>query len=430
LINRFWLPAVPDFHSEQPGASSDSHSDERKNNIMQNQFRLDDLLARDVVPQWFEGVALVQLVCRHLRGQGLDKSSFPRPDHILIATGGSLTITGGSDEKPVEAAAHVLGLMLGSDVPVRLRLSISQATATGGYATLAEFSEALAYFERPNPEAIVESFRHRALTAARREIAPPVRLEAPRVNEKQSATLPPAPPSRVSRLAVIVATFLGLVCASIWAIHHGLTDVLKPKVVMAETAERTEMASEPTTNDVIAPARAPRRESTSIAAPAVRPVEQRRSEEKPALDLTPQLQVYATTVSYSYPESLAPAAVANFPATTQVELVTSDDVVLVDRDQNTLGKIYSQADTQVTVPVTVYPKLPHDAPGTPVTGRTILELTIAADGLVERVKMLTAPRNIHEFMLLSAAKAWRFEPARLNGRPVRFRQTLTLTPMP
>ena len=32
--------------------------------------RLDDLLARDVVPQWFEGVAVIQLVCRQLRPPG------------------------------------------------------------------------------------------------------------------------------------------------------------------------------------------------------------------------------------------------------------------------------------------------------------------------------------------------------------------------
>ena len=50
-------------------------------NIMQNQFRLDDLLARDVVPQWFEGVAVVQLVCRQLRGK-----EAPRPDSRIPRT--------------------------------------------------------------------------------------------------------------------------------------------------------------------------------------------------------------------------------------------------------------------------------------------------------------------------------------------------------
>jgi hypothetical protein len=52
---------------------------------------------------------------------------------------------------------------------------------------------------------------------------------------------------------------------------------------------------------------------------------------------------------------------------------------------------------------------------------------IAPDGLVERVYLRTTPRDIHEFMLLSAAKAWRFEPALRDGRPVRFLHSVALT---
>src|SRR5215510_9980075 len=111
---------------------------------MQNQFRLQDLLARDVVAQWFEGVAVVQLICRQLRASGRETEGFPHPEDILIAPGGSVAVAGGSDGSPVEAAAHVLALMLGAGVPVRSRLAVTQATATdGGFATLTEFSEAL-----------------------------------------------------------------------------------------------------------------------------------------------------------------------------------------------------------------------------------------------------------------------------------------------
>jgi hypothetical protein len=393
--------------------------------IMQNQFRLDDLLARDVVPQWFEGVAVVQLICRQLRGQGLGNSGFPRPEHIFVAVGGSVTTIGGSDEKPVESAAHVLGLMLGNDVPVRLRLSISQATAPdGGYASLAEFSEALAYFERPNPEAIVESFRQRAMSAARREVAPPVRIEASPVREKHPAPVPIAAPSRVSRLALIAATFSALACASIWLIGHRVPN---GQPAIAEAIETTEPTEQPRTKDIVA-ASAQQRSIIASDAAATRHVDAREATPKAAFEPAPELEVSATTLSYAYPESLPAAAIALFPATTPI-VFTSDDLVTVDPAEKTSDRIYSQGDPQVTVPVSVYPKLPNETPGTRA-GRTILELTIAADGLVERVRMLTAPRNIHEFMLLSAAKAWRFEPARLDGRPVRFRQMLALTPMP
>ena len=396
---------------------------------MQNQFRLDDLLARDVVPQWFEGVALVQLICRQLRAQGLENASFPSPDQILVATGGSTTATGGSDDKPVEAAAHVLGLMLGNDVPVRLRLSISQATAPdGGYTSLAEFSEALAYFERPNPEAIVEGFRQRAMAAARRHIAPPVRLETPAVKEAQTAPAPAAARPRVSRVALIAATFAAVACGSIWLIGQSVGNGQSATEAIAEKPESVEATKHTRTKNITAAA-AQQHSVNSLSAPTTQHVEANDSSAKSVVARTPELQVVARTLSYAYPESLPLAAVAQFSSTSTAELVTSDAVV-VDPVERISNRIYSQADSQVTVPVSVYPKLPNEPPGPRVANRTLLELTIAADGLVERVRMLTAPRNIHEFMLVSAAKAWRFEPARLDGRPVRFRQTLALTPMP
>ena len=399
-------------------------------NIMQNQFRLDDLLARDVVPQWFEGVAVVQLVCRQLRVEAGAASGFPHPENILIAPGGSVTITGGSDGKPVAAAAHVLGLMLGYDVPVRLRLSISQATATdSGFANLTEFSEALAYFERPNPESIVEAFRQRAMIATRREITPRVQTDAAPVIEKQPAPLPQPRRRRVSALAVIAAGGAVLACAAVWLIDNGGTGLLTPKVMPAETAEGTPATGQLTPKRTTAAAAERQAERVSRTAPTsgrMEPVPP-RSVRAPA----PDVQVVATTLSYGYP-TLSPGSnfatyVSNLPTTIPGEFVTAHDVVAVEPTEVASDRIYSQADEQVTFPLSVYPKFPTDTPVGPGAGRTTLELTIAANGLVERVRMLTAPRNIHEFMLLSAAKAWRFEPARIGSRPVRFRQRITLT---
>ena len=100
-----------------------------------------------------------------------------------------------------------------------------------------------------------------------------------------------------------------------------------------------------------------------------------------------------------------------------------------EKRQDDRTRIYSKADSDVTLPLSVYPKLPPEQSGVDTSSRTMLELTIAANGLVERVRMLTAPRNVHEFMLLSAAKAWRFEPAKVGDRAVRFRHMVVLTAM-
>jgi outer membrane biosynthesis protein TonB len=150
----------------------------------------------------------------------------------------------------------------------------------------------------------------------------------------------------------------------------------------------------------------------------------------PAGEAAPALQVSGWTVSYNYPElSLAVPAEGEEPIGVGVSGTSGDQETDVEAEP-VADRIYSKADRDVTLPLNVYPRLPPEPPGVNPAARTILELTITTDGLVERVKMLTAPRNIHEFMLLSAAKAWRFEPATIGGRPVRFRHTLALTAMP
>jgi hypothetical protein len=392
---------------------------------MQNQFRLDNLLARDVGPEWFEGVAIVQLVCRQLRAEGRE-SAFPHPENILIGVGGSITITGYSDANPVQTAAHVLGLMLGNDVPVRLRLAVSQATAAdGGFASLAEFSEALAYFERPNPEGIIEAFRQRAVLASPRDIAPAVRVDAAPAPEKKPISTPPVPRRHVSPVAVGLATFAVLVGASAWMNRAKLADLLTPTVAGAESAESAAPTARSSTKSATTVASVQHHNNTVSAGPTTRVTPSIRAA-RTILPAPPELQVVATTLSFRYPTTLPSESVVELPELTE-------PVVVAFRDVHTLAtedRIYSQADPQVTVPLSVYPKFPNDPPAASSPRGTTLELTIAADGLVERVRMLTVPRNIHEFMLLSAAKAWRFEPARIDGHPVRFRKLMTLTAIP
>ena len=396
---------------------------------MQNQFRLDDLLARDVVPQWFEGVAIVQLVCRQLRAEGRE-SVFPNPADILIVPGGSLAIAGGSDGKPVQTAAHVLGLMLGNDVPVRLRLAASQATATdGGFATLTEFSEALAYFERPNPESIIEAFRQRALMARPRETAPAVRVDAGPAVENPTAPAPPAPRRSVSRLAVAIAMLSVFAAAFVLAVGGKLPDASILKIAAAESSETAAPAAvHGGPKSASAATSRPNRDNAVSAAPTTRQVSPAVPRVRSILPAPPALQVVATTLSYQYPTVLPYERVIEVPETPRLEVVPV--AAIKNPDSEMMDRIYSQADPQVTLPLSVYPKFPIDSLRTSVSGGTTLELTIATNGLVERVRMLTAPRNIHEFMLLSAAKAWRFEPARIDGRPVRFRQLMTLTATP
>jgi hypothetical protein len=384
-----------------------------------SQLRLDDLLARDVAVEWFEGVAVLQLTCRALRGQDRSGSGFPGAADILVGPGGTIGISGqpraGND---VQSAAHLLARMLSEDVPVRLRLAVSQATATpSAYAGLAEFSAALEYFERPDAEAIVDALRQRAMLAAPRQVAAQSRFDAPAADEERSTSRTAVASRRSNRLALVAVAIAAVACASVWLLGGARTSLFasrekveeRPQIPAAHMATRALRKSHPrhasTPSDVSVPGTPELRvEATPVVA---------AGGSDSAAD--PQARDELPSVNYLDP-SVPVDAVA--PRLMLTELSVPDPI----EDSN---RIYSRTESDVTPPLNIYPKFPTQSPSD-VSSRTMLELTIAKDGSVEHVKMLTVPRNIHEFMLLSAAKAWRFEPARLEGRAVRFRHTIAL----
>jgi hypothetical protein len=81
--------------------------------------------------------------------------------------------------------------------------------------------------------------------------------------------------------------------------------------------------------------------------------------------------------------------------------------------------IYSNENPEVEAPVLVRPQLPREpAPGSD-TG--YFELIVDENGDVSQVKLISPRRKYYDRMLVSAAKAWKFLPAKLNGRPVKYR---------
>jgi len=94
-----------------------------------------------------------------------------------------------------------------------------------------------------------------------------------------------------------------------------------------------------------------------------------------------------------------------------------------------LRAFYTLADTEVTPPVAIFQVLP---PWTFTHLRTAvfagtLEVIIDEKGVIERV-MLTEPVwPMYDAALLHAAKAWRYEPAVKDGKPVKFKKVLSIS---
>jgi outer membrane biosynthesis protein TonB len=61
------------------------------------------------------------------------------------------------------------------------------------------------------------------------------------------------------------------------------------------------------------------------------------------------------------------------------------------------------------------------------TADSVLRLTIDERGRVERLRLLSPGSSFNDRMLLSAAKAWVFHPARFDGRPVKYQLDVRLS---
>jgi tetratricopeptide (TPR) repeat protein len=90
--------------------------------------------------------------------------------------------------------------------------------------------------------------------------------------------------------------------------------------------------------------------------------------------------------------------------------------------------VYSAENPGVALPVTIRQDVPR-VPAT-ITAQTrdkgILEVVIDEQGRVIAIEMRSPLHPQYDSMLLSAAREWRYRPATLDGRPVRFRKVIQI----
>jgi hypothetical protein len=92
-----------------------------------------------------------------------------------------------------------------------------------------------------------------------------------------------------------------------------------------------------------------------------------------------------------------------------------------------VDRVYTVADEGVVPPAELHRQLPTEPPlGLAVGAVGQLEMVIGRDGVVEVIRLHTPLNRFHERMIVSAAKAWRYEPATRRGLPVRFRLFRTI----
>jgi TonB family protein len=59
-----------------------------------------------------------------------------------------------------------------------------------------------------------------------------------------------------------------------------------------------------------------------------------------------------------------------------------------------------------------------------------VEVVVAPDGTVERIRFVDGPVRIADVLLVQAVKTWKFTPALKDGGPVRYQTVVTWSAVP
>ena len=93
--------------------------------------------------------------------------------------------------------------------------------------------------------------------------------------------------------------------------------------------------------------------------------------------------------------------------------------------------IYSALDSQVTGPVALRQEIPRVPANLALSMRAskrtgIIEVTIDERGRVETALIRESVDPVFDGMVLTAAKTWQYQPARLEGQPVRYLKRIAI----
>jgi hypothetical protein len=421
---------------------------------------LADLRARSTLPSWQEAVAIVQELF-HATAAGGSTLRLPDIEHIALSPEGAIIALPGSSipPDPVRHLAVLLDVLL-EDVtaPPELKDIVQRNCADPPEArSIDELVNALAFFERPGRREDIGRLVARALEAGEQTRADDElrRLKARAIEaEKQGQPVladVAVPPRRVAVMPLAAAALLLLagVGGAVWWMAQSRSSstsrAASTEVTPSAQTGNTSSGNTPTGNTGAAPVAKPasflgrvgdavRAAFTSSAAePAVIPPPPPAPPPAPAPVHRLRRQLSARAAAGPAPNASADAEEA---ATDPVSIITTElgghaiePDIPTDAAAGSAGDaLYTAGDVSVLPPSIVRPVIPPPpAANAPPESVALFDLVIDRRGRVEQVRIASAPTRFHERMLLSHIKAWSFQPAMKDGRPVRYRLRVLLT---
>jgi outer membrane biosynthesis protein TonB len=407
--------------------------------------RVSDVLARGVPIRWDEAVALLQEILETITAGGGDEAPMPAFEDVLLDEQGGVRVSASrrGERGPVAAGRALHTLLATADIPLPLRLFVTQANAPETHKTLKAFAEALAYFGKPGRadliRAICERYRSTAPAASTasapgRPATPPLPPNPARGDQvlEQRRTAPQW------LMPAAVAVCVASLAAVIW---FGMLGGGAGSAAASAVAEATDATAEatPTSKDASTSQKNGKRPGPkgTVAQRSPAPTTGARSQSTPG-DRAPRRDVVRESSAPLFDPSTARAndaleAQARETTKATIPLIPASREYVIAPRENEATTIYSAADADVQPPVMMYPSLPPTvfvARNADVTVINRMELVIAPDGTVERVRLVNGPTRMPDMMLLSGAKLWKFSPATRNGEAVRYRTTVTWSGFP
>lgn len=95
-----------------------------------------------------------------------------------------------------------------------------------------------------------------------------------------------------------------------------------------------------------------------------------------------------------------------------------------------VARIYSPGDGDVVPPITIRQSVPPYPGRVPVAGSVVIDVVIDPTGAVESAVIASPPNQAYDRLVLGAAKAWQYQPATINGKPVKYRKRIQITLVP
>ena len=403
---------------------------------------LSDILSRRLQLQWYEGVAIVRgVAARLLEHQGAEMR-IPELHQIVLLADGYVTLNGGATvSEPVRRLGQLTqALLADANVPVQLRLIVSRATAPISYSSLAEYNQALAYFERPDHTGILKALFARAevagpMTAG--DAAPTLDSIAPLSDTKADAPLAQRHRKHLRRLIATAAVLVGVAIVSGAAVLYGRTasatvkggDVARATMVAADAVGTAVLASVSAVSDRVGLGRIVAANAADAApgSPAALP-SARALKMQPARSVSASVNLVRADIEGVPPRTVIAYEVAQQRASVNEAPLQPGAALKRLADAPIDSVVYAIGTDGVLPPVGVHPQLPQQLPPTvDPANLSRIELIIAPDGSVESARLLGDRRDLQGGMFLSATKAWRFRPATKDGTAVRYRMTILVS---